>query len=283
MHRLVNNTKTAVLLGGLFGLILLAGQLIGGTTGLIFAFLLGGAGNLVAFFFSDKIALASMRGKELTDPSHPLVALVADLAERADLPLPRVYICPQQAPNAFATGRSPKKAAVAVTQGALQLLTEDELAGVMAHELAHVKNRDTLTSTVAATIAGAISAIGWIFMFSGRDRDVHPLAGLAFMILAPMAAGLIQMAISRSREFVADHDAAEIVGSPDGLISALMKLEATAQRIPLQHENPAQNHMFIVQPLAGLGGGGGGMKNLFRTHPKTEARIEALQAWRPGV
>ena len=277
MTRLVNNTKTAVLLGGLFGLILLAGQLIGGTQGLIFAFLLGGAGNLVAFFFSDKIALKAMRGQELTDPAHPLVQMVERLAERADLPMPRVYICPQQAPNAFATGRSPKHAAVAVTQGALQLLTEDELAGVMGHELAHVRNRDTLTSTVAATIAGAISSIGWIFMFGGRDRDVHPAVAMAFMILAPMAAGLIQMAISRSREFVADEDGAEIAGSPHGLINALLKLEANAQRIPLQHENPSQNHMYIVLPLSALSGSGHGLTNLFRTHPKTEARIAALR------
>ena len=282
MHRLVNNTKTAVLLGGLFGLILLAGQLLGGPQGLILAFLIGGAGNLFAFFFSDKIALASMRGKEVTDPSHPLVSLVADLAERADLPMPRVYVCPQQAPNAFATGRSPKKAAVAVTQGALQLLTEDELAGVMAHELAHVKNRDTLTSTIAATIAGALSSLGWIFMFGGRDRDVHPLAALGFMILAPMAAGLIQMAISRSREFVADHDAAEITGTADGLISALMKLEATAQRIPLQHENPAQNHMFIVQPLAGMGGARRRHRPVPHPPQNRSWRIAALQAWRPS-
>lgn len=276
MTRLVNNTKTAVLLGSLFGLILLAGQLLGGPQGLIIAFLLGGAGNLFAFFFSDKIALTAMRGKEVTDPAHPLVQMVERLAHRADLPMPKVYICPQQAPNAFATGRSPKKAAVAVTQGALQLLTEDELAGVMGHELAHVKNRDTLTSTIAATIAGAISSVGWLFMFGSRDRDIHPAVGILFMIAAPMAAGLIQMAISRSREFVADEDGAEIAGSPEGLISALLKLEATAQRIPLQHENPAQNHMFIVQPLSALGGGSE-MSNWFRTHPKTQARIAALR------
>ncbi len=279
MTRLVNNTKTAVLLGGLFGLILLAGQLLGGPRGLIFAFLIGGAGNLFAFFFSDKIALASMRGQEITDPSHPLVAMVTRLAQRAQLPTPRVYICPQQAPNAFATGRSPKHAAVAVTQGALQLLTEDELAGVMAHELAHVQNRDTLTSTIAATIAGAISSVGWLFMFGGRDRDTHPAVGMIFMIAAPLAAGLIQMAISRSREFVADEDGAAIAGSPDGLIGALLKLEATAGRVPLQHENPAQSHMFIVQPLSALGGGSG-ISGLFRTHPTTEARVAALRRLR---
>ncbi len=276
MTRFINNTKTAVLLGGLFGIILLAGQLLGGNQGLIIAFVIGGLGNFIAFFFSDKIALASMRGQEVTAQSHPdLVEMVARLARNADLPMPRVYICPQEAPNAFATGRSPSKAAVAVTQGALRLLSYDELEGVMAHELAHVKNRDTLTSTVAATIAGAISAIGWIFMFGGRDRDVNPLFGLLFMILAPIAAGIIQMAISRSREFVADHDGAVIAGSPHGLISALQKLDATASRIPLANENPAQNHMFIVQPLALSGGKS--LANLFSTHPKTEQRIAKLR------
>ena len=278
MTRFVNNTKTALLMGGMFGLILLAGQIFGGSQGLILAFILGGAMNVVAFFFSDKIAIASMRGQEVDASTAPdLIEMVGRLARNADLPMPKVYICPQQAPNAFATGRSPKKAAVAVTQGALQMLSYDELEGVMAHELAHVKNRDTLTSTIAATIAGAISALGWIFMFGGRDRDVHPLVALAFVLLAPMAAAIIQMAISRSREFVADHDAAVIAGTPDGLISALQKLEAQAQRIPVQ-TNPAQNHMFIVQPLnAAAGGGGKGLGNLFRTHPQTADRIAKLR------
>lgn len=276
MTRFVNNTKTAVLMAAMFGLILCAGQLLGGSQGLIFAFVLGGLGNIVAFFFSDKIAIASMRGQEVDAQTAPdLVEMVGRLARNADLPMPKVYICPQQAPNAFATGRSPRKAAVAVTQGALQLLSYDELEGVMAHELAHVKNRDTLTSTIAATIAGAISALGWVFMFGGRDRDVHPAFALLFVILAPIAAGIIQMAISRSREFVADHDGAEIAGTPHGLISALQKLEMQAQRIPMAHENPAQNHMFIVQPLSMSGGAG--LTNLFRTHPTTEDRIAKLR------
>ncbi|MEM8738863.1 MAG: zinc metalloprotease HtpX [Planctomycetota bacterium] len=284
MTRFVNNTKTAILLGGMFGLILAAGYVFGQGSGLIIAFILGGAMNIVAFFFSDKIALKAMRGKEVDEQTAPdLIEMVARLARNADLPMPRVYICPQQAPNAFATGRSPRKAAVAVTEGALQMLSYDELEGVMAHELAHVKNRDTLTSTVAATIAGAISALGWVFMFGGRDRDVHPLIALGFVILAPIAAGIIQMAISRSREYVADHDGAMIAGTPDGLISALQKLEMQAQRIPLQHQNPAQNHMFIVQPLnAASGGRGGGLGNLFRTHPQTADRIAKLREMIPG-
>ena len=280
MTRFVNNTKTAILLGALFGLVLLAGQLIGGTQGLIFAFVLGGLGNIIAFFFSDKIAIASMRGEEVDEQTAPdLVEMVRRLSKNAELPMPKVYICPQQAPNAFATGRNPKNAAVAVTQGALKLLSYDELEGVMAHELAHVRNRDTLTSTIAATIAGAISALGWVFMFGGRDREVNPLIALGFVILAPVAAGIIQMAISRSREFVADHDGAMIAGSPNGLIGALQKLEMQASRIPMTNENPAQNHMFIVQPLNAASGGGvgKGLTNLFRTHPATEDRIAKLR------
>ncbi len=275
MTRFTNNLKTVLLLGGLMGLILAAGSLIGGTQGVIIAFVIGGFMNVIAFFFSDKIAIKSMRGQEVDANSAPdLVEMVSRLARNADLPMPKVYISPQQAPNAFATGRSPKKAAVAVTQGAMQLLSYDELEGVMAHELAHVKNRDTLTSTVAATIAGAINMLGYVFMFGGRNENANPLVAIAFIILAPIAAAVIQMAISRSREFIADHDGAEIAGTPAGLIGALQKLEATAQRIPLRNENPAQNHMFIVQPLAGVGKGLG---NLFRTHPPTEQRIAKLR------
>ena len=283
MTRFVNNTKTVVLLGGLMGIILAAGYILGNgsTGGLLIAFVLGGLMNIIAFFFSDKIALKTMRAEEVDEQTAPdLVEMVGRLARNANLPMPRVYICPQQAPNAFATGRSPKKAAVAVTQGAMQLLSYDELEGVMAHELAHVKNRDTLTSTIAATIAGAISVLGYMFMFGGRDREVHPIVAIGFIILAPIAASIIQMAISRSREFVADHDGAEIVGSPNGLIGALQKLDAYAGRIPLQNENPAQNHMFIVQPLnaaSASSGIGGGFKNLFSTHPPTEQRVAKLR------
>ena len=282
MTRFINTTKTALLMGAMMGLVLAAGYIFGRGPGLMIAFVLGGAMNVVAFFFSDKIAIATMRGQEVDEQSYPdLLEMVGRLARNADLPMPRVYVCPQQAPNAFATGRSPKKAAVAVTQGALQLLDYDELEGVMAHELAHVKNRDTLTSTVAATIAGAISMLGYLFMFGGgRDRDVNPLIALGFVILAPIAASIIQMAISRSREFVADHDGAEIAGTPNGLISALQKLDSMAQRVPLNNKNPAQNQMFIVPPMnmaAGGGAIGGGLANLFRTHPQTEKRIAKLR------
>jgi len=270
----MNNAKTAMLMGLMFGLILAAGHIFGGPRGLMFAFVLGGVGNLVAFFFSDKIALKTMRGKQVDEQTAPdLIEMVRRLAQNAGLPMPKVYICPQEAPNAFATGRSPKKAAVAVTQGAMRLLSYDELEGVMAHELAHVKNRDTLISTVAATIAGAISALGWVFMFGGRDRDVHPAVALLFVIVAPIAAGIIQMAISRSREYVADADGARIAGTPNGLISALEKLEAINRRVPMHNQMPTQNHMFIVQPLTG----GNRLANLTSTHPKTADRVAKLR------
>lgn len=274
MTRFINNTKTAMLLGLMFGLILLAGHLIGGPQGLVIAFMLGGLGNIFAYFYSDKIAIATMRGKQVDERSAPdLIEMVGRLSRNAGLPMPRVYVCPQEAPNAFATGRNPKNASVAVTQGALRLLSYDELEGVMAHELAHVKNRDTLTSTVAATIAGAISALGWVFMFGGRSRDVNPLVALLFVFLAPFAAGIIQLAISRSREYVADADGAAIAGSPHGLISALQKLEAVARRVPMQNQMPTQNHMFIVQPLSA----GGGFAGLFSTHPSTAQRVARLR------
>jgi heat shock protein HtpX len=275
MTRFWNNTKTALLLGGLFGLILLVGS-FWGTDGLIIAFILGGVMNIGAYWFSDRIALSAMRAQEVDRQSAPdLVEMVERLARNANLPMPRVYICPQDAPNAFATGRNPKNAAVAVTQGALRLLDYDELEGVMAHELAHVKNRDTLISTIAATVAGAMSYLGWMFMFGGGRRDVHPIVMLVIVLLAPIAAALIQMAISRSREFVADHDAAVIAGTPLGLIGALEKLESVGRRVPLQGATPAQNHMFIVQPLNGAVGGG--ITRLFSTHPATADRIAKLR------
>lgn len=278
MTRFVNNAKTAVLLALLFGLILLIGAQFG-QQGLIVAFIFGGMTNIIAFFFSDKIAIAAMRGQEVDERSAPdLVTMVSRLSRNAGLPMPRVYICPQEAPNAFATGRSPRKAAVAVTKGALQLLTYEELEGVIGHELTHIKNRDTLISTVAATIAGAINMIGWMAYVGGmggsRDREGgNPLIMLAMLLLAPIAAALIQMAISRSREYVADAGGAEIAGTPYGLIAALQKLDAYARRLPLYGANPAQNHMFIVQPLSGSGG----LMRLFSTHPPTEDRIAKLR------
>lgn len=276
MTRFTNNIKTAVFLGALFALILAVGAIFG-KQGLIIAFLIGGVMNIVAYFFSDKIALASMRAKEVDAATAPdLHTMVSRLATNADLPMPRVYICPHEAPNAFATGRNPANAAVAVTQGALRLLSYDELEGVMAHELAHVKNRDTLISCVAATIAGVINYVAWMaFWFGGNSRNGHPAAALLLAIFGPIAAGLIQMAISRSREFVADADGAAIAGSPDGLIGALRKLDSVARGIPLEHEVPTQNHMFIVEPFNGMGRS---LTKLFSTHPPTEERIAKLQA-----
>ena len=279
MTRFVNNAKTAGLLGLMFGLVLALGYMLGGgsTHGLVIAFLFGGLMNVVAFFYSDKIALAAMRGQEVDAQSAPdLILMVRRLAENARLPMPKVYICPQQAPNAFATGRSPSKAAVAVTQGALKLLSYEELEGVMAHELSHVKNRDTLISCVAATIAGVISFLGYMALwFGGGDRE-NILVALLMMILAPIAAMLIQMAISRNREYVADADAAELAGTPYGLIGALRKLEAVSQQVPLHNgQMDTHNHMFIIKPLSG-----GGMRKLFSTHPATADRIARLQDMR---
>jgi heat shock protein HtpX len=280
MTRIWNNFKTAALLGLLFGLILYIGS-FWGANGLIIAFLFGGLMNFVAFFFSDKIALTAMQAQEVDDATAPdLVPMVRRLANNAGLPMPRVYVCPHEAPNAFATGRSPRKAAVAVTHGALKLLSYDELEGVMAHELAHVKNRDTLISAVAATIAGALSMLAQMAFFMGGmgghsddDEGGNPIAGLLMIILAPIAATLIQLAISRSREFVADAEGAAIAGTPHGLANALRKLEAVSQRVPMHNENPAFNHLFIVQPLSGVGTA---LAGLFRTHPPTEQRIAKL-------
>jgi heat shock protein HtpX len=273
MTRFYNNVKTVMLMGLMFGLILAVGSFFG-KQGLVIALVVGLATNFFAYFFSDKIALATMRGQEVDDTTAPdLVGLVRRLATNAGLPMPRVYICPQQAPNAFATGRSPAHAAVAVTEGAIKLLTFDELEGVIGHELSHVKNRDTLTSAVAASIAGAISFLAQMaFWFgAGNDRDRNPLAMILMMILAPIAAALVQMAISRSREYVADADGARLAGTPNGLISALRKLDAVSKRIPLEGEMPTQNHMFIVQPFTAKN-----LANLFSTHPPTEARIARL-------
>ncbi|MDQ3170722.1 MAG: zinc metalloprotease HtpX, partial [Acidobacteriota bacterium] len=230
--------------------------------------------NFVSYWFSDKIVLKMYRAQEV-GPTHPLHQLTARLAQRANLPMPKVYVIPDASPNAFATGRNPQHAAVAATEGIMQLLSEDELAGVMAHELAHVKHRDILTSSVAATIAAAIMMVSRMAMFipmgrSDDDGDSNPIAGIAMMILAPIAAMLIQAAISRSREFAADRGGADIAGSPHGLANALRKLEAGSKRIPLD-ANPATAHMFIIKPFSA-----GGLMGLFSTHPPTEARIANL-------
>ncbi|MEO0482325.1 MAG: M48 family metalloprotease [Planctomycetota bacterium] len=272
----INNLKTVGLLGGMMGLLAVIGGMLG--EGYLLPFLIGGLiMNVGAWFFSDTIAIKAMRGRELTrENGGDLYRMVEELATRANLPMPKVYLCPHQAPNAFATGRSPRKAAVAFTQGCVELLTPDELAGVAAHELAHIKNRDTLTSCIAATIAGVLAFMAqWGFMFFGGNRSQNPLVMIVVIIIAAVGAALIKAAISRSREFVADADGAEIAGSPDGLMSALRKLEAYSRQIPLVQPNPAQNNLFIVEPFAG-----GGLTNLFATHPPTERRLASLSKLR---
>ncbi len=273
MTAFVNNIKTALLLGALFGLLIWVGS-FWGREGMIFGGFLAVIMNFGAWFFSDKIAISSMRGVEANEQSAPeLYGIVRTLAQRAGLPMPRVYVCPQEAPNAFATGRNPRHAAVAVTQGALRLLNREELTGVIGHELAHVRNRDTLTSTIAATVAGVFSMLAYSAMwFGGGNRQGgHPLAGLAVVLLGSLGAALIKAMISRSREFVADANGAEFAGSPQGLVSALRKLELVARQVPMQNPNPAMNNMFIVEPFLGRT-----LTNLFASHPPTEKRIAAL-------
>ncbi|MDX2132749.1 MAG: M48 family metalloprotease [Planctomycetota bacterium] len=275
MTRFINNVKTALLMGGLMGLCLAVGSQFG-QQGLILALIFGGLMNVGAWFFSDTIALRAMGAQEV-GPDTPgaggeLYRMVDELRQRAGLPMPKVCICPHEAPNAFATGRSPSKAAVAVTEGALRVLNYEELRGVMAHELAHVKNRDTLTSCIAATVSGVLAYLAHFGMFLGGRRDSNPLIMLATVILAAIGAALIKAMISRSREYVADHDGAVIAGSPRGLMSALQRLEAYNQRIPLDNPNPAQNNLFIVEPLTGAST----VLRLFASHPPMEKRIAAL-------
>jgi heat shock protein HtpX len=272
---LINALKTGMLFFLLTALLMGGGWAIGGQQGLTVALIMAGIMNFVGFFFSDKIALASMSAQEV-GPDHELYQIVAQLAQRANLPMPRVYISPAEAPNAFATGRGPNHAAVCATQGLLQLLDRNELAGVMGHELAHVRNRDILIQSVAATIAGAISYFGTMFMFGGgrsnRDGEgSNPVAALLFIILGPIAAFLIQAAISRQREYAADTGGAQFCGDPMYLATALQKINHYARRIPLD-VNPAFNSMFIIEPVNMMRAVG----NLFATHPPLEARLENL-------
>ena len=269
-----NVLKTAFLLGALSALLLFIGESLGGAQGLVLGFLFAVVTNFASYWFSDKIVLKMYGAKEV-GPDHPLYHIVGRLAARAGLPQPRCYVIPQASPNAFATGRNPTHAAVAATEGILQILSEEELEGVLAHELAHVKHRDILTSSVAATIAAAIMMISRFAMFFGGSRDddrgrSNPIALLATMILAPLAAMMIQAAISRSREYDADAGGSAIAGSPRGLVSALRKIEAASRAVPLD-ANPATAHMFIIKPFSGAG-----LMGLFSTHPPTEARIQAL-------
>lgn len=276
MNALWNSTKTTLLMAALMGLALAIGYAIGGPGAMAIALLLGGAINLIMFFFSDKIALASMHAAKITEQDDPVLwQTVAALAHRANLPMPRVYISREAAPNAFATGRSPRHSAVCVTQGLRKLLNEQELCGVIAHELAHIKHRDILISTVAAIAAGAISYLGYMAMWIGGGRDNeerNPLVGLLLMIVAPIAAMLIQLAISRSREYDADRIGAKLAGSPRGLAQALEKLERGASRIPLPVMD-SQRNMFIVEPLTGIN-----VAKLFMTHPPVKDRVARLMA-----
>jgi heat shock protein HtpX len=278
--------KTAVLLAALTCLVVLIGGAIGGQQGMLIAFVLAAGMNFVSYWFSDRIVLSMYGAKPVDQATAPdLYRIVRTLATRGDMPMPRVYVIPGDTPNAFATGRDPQHAAVAVTEGIMRMLDDSELEGVVAHELAHVKNRDTLIMTVAATLAGAITYLAqmaqWAAIFGGGSRDREEggssILGLLFMIIvAPLAAMLIQMAVSRSREYMADEGGAKVTGDPLALADALRKLHAGAQNIPLQVSNATANstaHMFIVNPLTG-----GGLASLFSTHPAMEERIARLEA-----
>lgn len=283
----MNSMKTFLLMGLMTALVVTLGQDLGGNGGMMIAFLFAMVMNFGSYWFSDKIVLRMYGAKEITQADNPsLHQLVQELAGRAGLPMPRLYIIPDEQPNAFATGRDPNHAAVAVTQGILKVLSRDELRGVIGHELGHVKHRDILIGTIAATMAGAISMIAhmaqWAMIFGGgrgsNDREEgSPVAGIAMMIVAPIAAMLIQMAISRSREYLADEAGAEFSGNPLSLAGALKKLEMKSHEIPMGEATPATAHMFIVNPLTG-----GGLMTLFSTHPPTEERIARLEAMVTG-
>ena len=281
---MLNTFKTTLLLTLLTLLMVAMGSAIGGKTGMIFAFFMACAMNFFSYWFSDKIVLRMYKAQEVTAASHPFFhGMVSRLAGRANLPMPKVYIIPSDSPNAFATGRNPDHAVVAATEGILRILSPEELEGVMAHELAHVKNRDILISSIAATFAGAISMLGSMLQWSamlgaGRSDDEESGAGsmigsLAMAIIAPIAAMMIQMAVSRSREYLADATGAEICGNPRMLANALAKLPNASQMIPMREAQPASAHMFIVNPLTG-----GGLSSLFSTHPPMEERISRLEA-----
>ena len=279
---MTNQLKTGLLLGLLTAIILLFGQMLGGQGGLIFAFILAIAMNVGSYWYSDRIVLSMYKAKEMSPSEAPrLHEIVAELAQRAGVPKPRVFIIPQDAPNAFATGRTPKQGVVAVTEGIMQLLTLDELKGVLAHEMGHIRNRDILIQTVAATLAGVIMFVAnmmqWaaIFGMGGSDDEGggNPLVAIVMAIVAPIAAMLIQMAISRSREYLADQTGAQLAGDPNSLASALEKLDAYSRRVPMRQGSPATAHMFIVNPFSGQA-----MANLFSTHPPVQDRVQRLRS-----
>lgn len=282
----MNGFRTTILLAALTGLVVWIGQMFGGSQGAVIALVMAGAMNFFSYWFSDKIVLKMYGAQEVTANDDPeLYGIVRDLTVRANLPMPKVYIIPEETPNAFATGRNPQHAAVAVTQGIRRILNKRELSGVLGHELSHVKHRDILISSIAATLAGAISYLAymaqWAAIFGGGSRDREEggsniFSLLFMMIVAPMAAMLIQMAVSRSREYMADEGGAKVSGDPLALASALRKLEMGAQNIPLQVSDATANstaHMFIVNPLTV-----GGLAKLFSTHPPMEERIARLEA-----
>lgn len=280
-----NLMKTAVLMAAITALFMVIGSLLGGRSGMMMALLFALGMNFFSYWFSDKLVLKMYRAHEVDATSAPqFYGMVQELAQRAGLPMPRVYLIDEDAPNAFATGRNPEHAAVAATTGILRVLSERELRGVMAHELAHVKHRDILISTVSATMAGAISMLAnFAMLFGGRGSDGrshNPIVGLLVMILAPLAASLIQMAISRAREFEADRGGAEISGDPRSLASALQKIQRYAQGVPLApaEAHPETAQMMIINPLSA-----GGLRGLFSTHPSTEERVERLLAMAPGA
>jgi heat shock protein HtpX len=282
----MNTAKTILLMVGLTVLLIFIGGALGGRQGMILAFIFAGAMNMFSYWFSDKLVLRMYKAQEVTESEAPMLwGVTHDLALKMNMPMPKVYVIPSDAPNAFATGRNPNHAAVAATEGILKLLTREELEGVMAHELGHVRNRDILIGTIAATAAGAISMIAnmaqWAMIFGGGRRDDREgegglIGGIAMIIIAPIAAMLIQMAISRSREYEADASGARLCGNPIWLANALRKLHAGSQRVPMD-ATPATAHMFIVNPLRG-----GGVASLFSTHPPIEERIARLESMAYG-
>ena len=281
----MNGLKTMALMVTLTLMLVFIGGLLGGKTGMTFALIMAFGMNFVTYWFSDKIVLRMYSAKQVSESEAPeLYSIVRRLAQKAELPMPKVYIMKQDQPNAFATGRNPEHGVVAVTTGIMRVLSREELEGVIAHELAHIRNRDILVSTVAAAIAGAISYLAqmaqWAMIFGGGrsndDEGGSPIASIVMMIVGPIAAMLVQMAISRSREYGADAGGARIAGNPLYLANALKKLHMASQKIPM-NANPATSHMFIVSPLSG-----GGMLKLFSTHPPMEERIARLEAMRSG-
>lgn len=282
----MNRIKTTFLLTCLTLLLVAMGSAIGGQSGMIIAFLIAGGMNFFSYWYSDKIVLKMYKAREVSETENPaFYGMVRRLAQQANMPMPKVYIIPSNGPNAFATGRNPQNAAVAATEGIMRLLSEEELEGVMAHELAHVQNRDTLISTIAATFAGAIAMLGnmlqWAAIFGGGNSDDEEgggmLGGLAMAFIAPIAAMLIQMAVSRSREYLADASGARICGKPLALANALRKLQMGVQAAPMPEATPATSHMFIINPLTGAS-----MLKLFSTHPPVEERVARLEAMATG-